>query len=69
VHYQNLTFVLPKNGRPVARLSPAKEKVCTGRDLAAAIARNELPESEAKAWNRDLRKARKSLKAPSDKWQ
>jgi len=69
VHYQNLTFVLLRNGRPVAHISPAKEKICTGRDLAAAITRNELPESEAKAWNRDLRKARKSLKAPADKWQ
>ena len=69
VHYQNLTFVLLRNGRPVAHISPAKEKICTGRDLAAVIARKELPESEARAWNRELRKARKSLKAPANKWR
>ena len=33
-HYQNVTFVLLKNGSPVARLVPDGEKVCTGRDLA-----------------------------------
>ena len=30
-HYQNVTFVLLKNGEPVARLVPDNEKVCTGR--------------------------------------
>ena len=27
-HYQNVTFVLLKNGEPVARLVPDNEKVC-----------------------------------------
>lgn len=68
-HYQNMTFVLLKNGSPVARLVPDGEKVCTGSDLAQALAKVELPTEEAKAWQRDLRNARKSLKAPRDRWR
>jgi hypothetical protein len=68
-HYQNVTFVLLKNGSPFARLVPDNEKVCAGRDLAEALAGVELPEDEAKAWRRDLLTARKTLKAPANKWQ
>jgi antitoxin (DNA-binding transcriptional repressor) of toxin-antitoxin stability system len=68
-HYQNVTFVLLKNGEPVARLVPDNEKVCVGRDLAEALAKTNLPENEARAWHRDLEAARKSLKAPVDKWR
>jgi antitoxin (DNA-binding transcriptional repressor) of toxin-antitoxin stability system len=68
-HYQNTTFVLLKNGSPVARLVPDDEKVCSGRELARALRKTQLPEDEAKAWQRDLRAARKSLKAQSDKWR
>jgi antitoxin (DNA-binding transcriptional repressor) of toxin-antitoxin stability system len=68
-HYQNVTFILLKNGSPFARLIPDGEKSCTGRELAAVVGRVELPEEEAKAWHRDLRKARKVLKAPIDKWR
>jgi antitoxin (DNA-binding transcriptional repressor) of toxin-antitoxin stability system len=68
-HYQNVTFVLLKNGSPVARLVPDNEKVCTGRNLAEALAKTELPEVEARAWRRDLQTARKTLKAPADKWR
>jgi len=67
-HYQKVTFVLLKNGEPVARLVPDNERVCTGRDLAETLARTDLPDNEAKAWRRDLRDARKRLKAPADKW-
>jgi antitoxin (DNA-binding transcriptional repressor) of toxin-antitoxin stability system len=69
VHYQNVTFVLLKNGEPFARLVPDNEKVCVGRELAEALARTDLPEREARAWNRDLRAARKILKAPVYKWR
>jgi len=68
-HYQSVTFVLLKNGSPVARLVPDGEKVCTGRDLAEALASVELPEAEARAWHRDLQTSRKKLKAPADKWR
>jgi hypothetical protein len=53
-HYQNVTFVLLKNGLPFARLGPEPEKRCLGRDLAKALARSELPAGEARAWRRDL---------------
>ncbi len=68
-HYQNVTFVLLKNGLPVARLVPDSEKVCTGRELAEALAHTDLTETEALAWHRDLQNARKNLKAPADKWR
>ena len=68
-HYQNVTFVLLKNGAPVARLVPDDEKVCTGRDLAEALAHVKLSDDEARAWVRDLRTARKTLDAPEDKWR
>ena len=66
-HYQNVTFVLLKNGSPVARLVPDSEKICTGRELAQALAKAELPEAEAKAWYRELQVAHKTLTAPADK--
>ena len=68
-HYQHTTFVLLKNGKPVARLEPDGEKRCTGRDLAGALAGAELPAAEARAWHRDLRAARKTLKVPRNPWQ
>ena len=68
-HYQNVTFVLLKNGEPFARLVPDSEKVCVGRDLAEALAKVDLPENEAEAWHRDLQAARKTLKIPPDKWR
>jgi hypothetical protein len=68
-HYQNITFVLLKNGSPFARLVPDNEKVCVGRELAEALAKTELPEDEARAWHRDLHTARKILKAPADRWR
>lgn len=68
-HYQNVTFVLLRNGRPVARLAPEAEKRCTGRDLADALAHADLSPREASAWHRDLRAAQTSLKTPSAKWR
>jgi len=64
-HYQHVTFVLLKNGVPVARLVPDNEQVCTGRDLAEALARTELTSEEAKVWRRDHQAARRTLKAPA----
>jgi antitoxin (DNA-binding transcriptional repressor) of toxin-antitoxin stability system len=43
--YQNVTFVLLKNGEPFARLVPENEKVCVGRDLAEALAKANSPRS------------------------
>ena len=69
VHYQDVTFVLLKNGTPVAQLVPNKEKVCSGRDLAAILNTTRLSDSESKAWRRELQASRKTLKGPKDKWK
>ena len=61
-HKQNMTYVLLKNGVPYARLLPDNEKVCTGRDLAAALTNAKLAPAEAKAWQRDLAVARKHVR-------
>jgi antitoxin (DNA-binding transcriptional repressor) of toxin-antitoxin stability system len=67
--YQNVTFVLLKNGSPVARLVPESKKVCTGPELAEALRQVDLPEDEARAWHKDLMAARKTLKPPRDRWR
>jgi prevent-host-death family protein len=71
VRYQNATFILLKNGSPVARLVPEKEtkKASSVRKLATALRQFDLSPDEAKAWNRDLRAARRILKPPVDKWR
>jgi antitoxin (DNA-binding transcriptional repressor) of toxin-antitoxin stability system len=68
-HYQNVTFVLLRNGSPIARLGPAREKVCRGRDLADVLTEASLPPNEARAWRRDLERARKTLKPPTKQWE
>ena len=68
-HYQNVTFILLKNGIPFARLVPDNAKLCSGRDLAEVLSANELPKETARAWRRDLQTARKSLQPPAEKWR
>jgi prevent-host-death family protein len=68
-HYQNRSFVLVKNGRPLARLVPDSEKICTGQELADALAGAELSPADARVWHRELSTARKNLKPVADKWQ
>ncbi len=68
-HYQDVTFVLLKNGAPVAQLAPNVDKVCTGRDLAALLAKINMADSESKAWRRDLMASRRALKDAEDRWQ
>lgn len=68
VRYQNATFVLLKNGEPVARLSPPEERVCRGADLAKVLAEILPDPGEALAWGRDLKAARKSLRPPVSRW-
>ncbi|MGH9498242.1 MAG: hypothetical protein ACRD3L_03800 [Terriglobales bacterium] len=68
-HYQNVTFVLLKNGSPVARLVPDNEKICLGRDFARVLREAGLSNDEARGWRHDLQAARKSVKPPADKWR
>lgn len=69
VRYQGATFVLEKNGEPVAQLTPVETKGCTGPELAAALEKVRLSASERRAWQRDLDEARKFLLPPVDKWK
>jgi antitoxin (DNA-binding transcriptional repressor) of toxin-antitoxin stability system len=69
VRYQNMTFVLLKNGTPVAQLAPDREKSCTGPELAKILKEVDLSEDDARAWHRDLMAARKILKPPKDRWR
>jgi antitoxin (DNA-binding transcriptional repressor) of toxin-antitoxin stability system len=68
-HYQNQSFILLKNGKPVARLIPETEKVCTGKDLAEALEHVELTPEDARQWHKDIVAARKALKPQGNKWQ
>lgn len=69
VHYQQVTYVLLRNGQPYARLVPAGARTCTGKRLAEVVAEHALPAAEAKAWQKDRRTAHKSLKSQADKWR
>ena len=69
VRYQDVTFVLLKNGSPVARIVPDREKVCTGRELAKALEGLELSRENSKAWRKDLQRARQILRPPVNRWR
>jgi antitoxin (DNA-binding transcriptional repressor) of toxin-antitoxin stability system len=66
-HYQQVAFVLLKNGSPVAQIVPPEPKACTGRELAEILGRVPLPAKEARNWPRNLEFARKRIKVPADK--
>ena len=68
-HYQNISFVLLKNGKAVARLVPENDRVCTGRDLAEAMGKAALSSEAARAWHKDLAAPRRKLTVPRDKWK
>jgi antitoxin (DNA-binding transcriptional repressor) of toxin-antitoxin stability system len=67
--YQDVTFVLLKNGAPVAHLTPSSEKVCLGRDLAATLAKVRLTDGDSRSWRRDLKASRERLSKPQNKWK
>jgi prevent-host-death family protein len=70
--YQGTTFVLEKNGTPVARIVPEElqeKKGGTLRELAEALKEVNLTPEERAAWKRDLENARKILLPPVDRWQ
>jgi hypothetical protein len=64
-----LGFCCSGMARRLPNSVPDDEKVCSGWDLALVLGKTQLPEDEARAWHRDLRAARKTLKSPGDKWR
>ncbi len=74
VRYQNTTFVLFRSGLPVAELSPSREQVCSGADLAETLKRvrmsqDGLSPDELSARHDDLQASRHAMSAPPDKWK
>lgn len=71
--YQGTTFVLHKNGTPVARIVPEERRPKTGKELAAALREAlkgaHLSSEEAAEWRKDLEYARGMLTPPVDKWR
>jgi prevent-host-death family protein len=65
--YQGTTFVLHKNGTPVARIVPEELKRGTIHELAAALKEVNLTAEERAEWHRELEAARKILLPPTDK--
>src|SRR5580698_3936290 len=77
-HYQGTTFILHKNGVPVARIEPAEKmpenaSAGNGPALLEALKRarveSGLTPEDAELWLRDLHAARAALLPPRDKWQ
>ena len=68
-HREHTTFVVVKNGVALARLVPEAARRCTGRDLAAALAKASLSPDEARAWHEDLRSSHNTLRPPENKWR
>jgi len=68
-HSENRTFIVVKNGVPLARVVPEGVHRCAGRDLAAALTKVSLSPDDARAWSEDLRSARNTLLPPEDKWR
>jgi prevent-host-death family protein len=68
-YYQGAIFLVTKNGVPVARIGPAREKTCTAKKLAEALKEIGLTKVELKAFANDLRSNSQSLRAPEEKWE
>ena len=69
--YQGTTFILHKNGTPVARIVPEEPatKPKTGSELAATLRGVDLTDEEFAQWRRDLEEARKALLPPVNRWE
>jgi antitoxin (DNA-binding transcriptional repressor) of toxin-antitoxin stability system len=69
VHYQGVTTILVKGGKPMVKVSPASRPK-TGRELAALWPRLPLLTApEAASFERDLAHARRRLGPLVSKWE
>ncbi|MFP5277307.1 MAG: type II toxin-antitoxin system Phd/YefM family antitoxin [Acidobacteriota bacterium] len=70
--YQGTSFVLHKNGVPVARIIPEPRKLTTGRDLSTALRDGlegaHLGQAEASTWLREIEEARGGIAPPAERW-
>jgi len=71
--YQGATFILKKNGIPVARIVPAVQKPERGQEVVAALRKAvhdvHPGEEEATSWLHDLEQSRGSVSAQSKPWR
>ncbi len=65
---ESVSFVMTDNGVPVARIVPEEPPVCTGLDLAAALAAGQLEPRELAAWRSDVNEGRDALVPPPIPW-
>jgi antitoxin (DNA-binding transcriptional repressor) of toxin-antitoxin stability system len=72
-HYQGTTFILEKNGIPVARIVPAVRKPERGQEVAAvlrqAVEDVHPGEEEATSWLHDLEQARGAMAPQGKPWR
>jgi prevent-host-death family protein len=71
--YQGTTFILEKNGKPVARIVPTVSKPERGREVAAAL-RKAIEEvhpgaEEATSWLHDLEQSRGAIAPQGKPWR
>jgi prevent-host-death family protein len=71
--YQGTTFILEKNGKPVARIVPTVRKPECGREVAAALHKAvegvHPGEEEATSWLHDLEQARGAMAPQGKPWR
>ena len=71
--YRGTTFVLEKNGKPVARIVPMGQKPARGQEIAAALRKAvedvHVGEDEATSWLHDLEQARGSMPPQVKSWR
>jgi prevent-host-death family protein len=65
----SVSFVITENGIPVARLVPEKQRICSGSDLAQALARMKDIPIDFAEWRADLLAAKRAVLPPRDKWE
>jgi antitoxin (DNA-binding transcriptional repressor) of toxin-antitoxin stability system len=71
--YQGTTFILEKNGVPVARISPTVRKPVLGQEVAVTLCKaveDVRPgEEEATSWLHDLEQARGAMAPQGKPWR
>jgi antitoxin (DNA-binding transcriptional repressor) of toxin-antitoxin stability system len=72
-HYQGTTFILEKNGIPVARIVPTVRKPERGQEVAAvlrqAVEDVHPGEEEATSWLHDLEQSRGAMAPQGKPWR
>ena len=60
--------MVTKNGVPMARIAPAEQKSCTGKQLAEGLKDVSLTAAERRSFAEDVRSGSDTLAQPEDGW-